>query len=127
MTRPEDSIAKAELLLDQQLKNRPGWRKRFVEPPWRGAPVRCRGCGRDPADTTSTLKWANVTIVKAAEQGKILWYTFALCCEVCAKERKILNRITVEAFAPLLPPGPVPDGAPLPPASGANGTGAKIS
>jgi hypothetical protein len=127
MTSPADSIAKAELLLDQQLKNRPGWRKQFVEPPWRGAPPKCRGCGRDPQDATSTLKWANVTIVKAAERRKILWYTFALCCETCAKSRATLNRITVEAFAPLTPPGPVPDGPPPPPATGVNGTGMKIS
>jgi hypothetical protein len=110
MSTGTDAIAAAEKTIEQQLK--PGWVKRFVEPPWRGAtPGLCRGCGRtgqQEAILNPKLKWATVAIVKEQKERKILWYSFALCCEVCAKDRKVMNRLAVEVFDPGAPEAGLP-------------------
>lgn len=104
MPTAEDSIAKAEALME---KNTPaGWTRRFVEPPWRGLPPRCRACGRDPALTAISapgLKWANMAIVKYDSRQKIVWYSFGLCCETCGQQKKVLDKLAVEIFMPLAP------------------------
>jgi len=105
-----DAIAAAEKTIEQQLP--PGWVKRFVEPPWRGAtPGVCRGCGRNDeqeAHVNPRLKWATVAIVKRQAERKILWYSFALCCEKCASDRRVMNRLAVEVFDPGAPEAGLP-------------------
>ncbi len=117
MSSAEESIIAAERTIDQNLPK--GWVKEFIEPPWRGEPPKCRGCGRDPqmsAIAAPQLKWANVAILRHDQAKKTLLYSFGLCCENCGRDKKVMNRLALEVFAPLAPenvrlgPGDTPAG-----------------
>jgi len=104
------SIAQAEALIDKNLPR--GWRKMFVEPPWRSLEPVCRGCGKDPKLAHLAepgLKWANSAIVKNDAPQRTLWYSFALVCENCVKDRKVMNRLAIEVFAPQSPEAGLPE------------------
>jgi len=98
MTTRTDSIAAAEKTIEQNLPT--GWRKVFIEPPWRGTAPQCRGCGKVPAAAARHEKWATMAIVKKVPDSRELLYSFALCCERCGKDRKVMNRLALAVLSP---------------------------
>jgi hypothetical protein len=105
-TTPAEQYAKILGLVRSKLQ--PGWREEFVEPPWRGQTPKCRGCGRDPAHATSETKFSMSPILRSDGKRKIVQWTVALTCEACTGTPDTMNRLAVEAFLPLLPPGSIP-------------------
>jgi len=105
MPTPAEQYAKILGLVRGQLK--PGWREEFVEPPWRGQVPKCRGCGADPAHTLSQ-KFSMSPILRSDSKRQVIQWTVALTCEKCTAEKDTMNRLAVEAFLPLLPPGSIP-------------------
>jgi hypothetical protein len=106
MPTPEEQYAKIVGLVRGQLK--PGWRDEFVEPPWRGQMPKCRGCGADPAHAGPTQKFSMSPILRSDGKRQVIQWTIALTCEKCTPDKDTMNRLAVEAFLPLLPPGSIP-------------------
>lgn len=105
MPTPAEQYAKILGLVRSKLQ--PEWREEFVEPPWRGQMPKCRGCGLDPANATAT-KFSMSPILRSNRKRKIVQWTVALTCEKCTATADTMNRLAVEAFLPLLPPGAIP-------------------
>lgn len=102
------AVVRSEALID---KNMPaGWRKEFVDPPWRRDPSsKCRGCGITPEIAKPGTRWGIAAIVKHDRNRCVVLYSFGRICDRCVQSRKVMNRLAVEVFAPLAPPGPIPD------------------
>ena len=105
MPTPAEQYAKILGLVKSKLK--PGWLEEFVEPPWRGQVPVCRGCGLDPALASQT-KFSMSPILRSDGKRKVVQWTVALTCEKCTGDGQTMNRLAVEAFLPLLPPGAIP-------------------
>jgi hypothetical protein len=105
MPTPQEQYAKILGLVRSKLQ--PGWLEEFVEPPWRGQVPKCRGCGLDPAHATAS-KFSMSPILRSDGKRKVVQWTIALTCEKCTSTPDTMNRLAVEAFMPLLPPGAIP-------------------
>jgi hypothetical protein len=100
----EEAIVRSELVIDQKLRTMPGWTKAFVQPPWEGTAPQCRGCGRDPAKTdvqAPGFRFTLAALTKPDEERKCIFYSFALVDESCAKDKKVMAKISDEAFTAL--------------------------
>ena len=114
MPSPLESIAAVQRVIDQ---NTPlGWTSKFVDPPWHGMmPGVCRGCGLDSQVAAATVKWSNSAIVKKDDRQKIIWWTCTLVCDKCGHNKRVMDRLALEAFAPLEAPVIGPEGLTPPP------------
>jgi hypothetical protein len=101
MPSPVEQLAAIEVAIDRTLK--PGWTKEFIVPPWRGEPPECRGCGKQPPPPGSAAKWSMHTITRPEPKARVMQYSVALVCEVCAHDKKKLDEVALQVFAPLAP------------------------
>ena len=84
----------------------------FVEPPWKGAPPACRGCGIVHSVARAEMKWAAATIVHLDKPAKILRWTMGSFCERCVRDERVKQRVSIDVFLPGTPPGPHLEKAP---------------
>jgi len=102
--KAEEQFARVEAAIDAGLK--PGWKKKFVQPPWIG-PARCAGCRRDPAAglvlSEGEGDWHMKPLLRPDMNKKVILYSACLLCPSCARDDRVVERVAGLVFSPARP------------------------